>query len=97
MAAGSLQRLCDITNSKVEVEPKSEEALKPISERPVAKIEAEAEASQSAYPGIRPLSIHTLPVPIDFAKYGSRMAEVEAYRRKPLRRQPGIPSASKLM
>lgn len=64
-------------------QPKSEEALKPVSERPVAK-----KTKPKPKPYKAPIESYALTpytpsgYPTTFAKYGPRMAEVEAYRRK---------------
>lgn len=64
-------------------QPKSEEALKPISERPVAK-----KSKPKPKPYKAPIEPYALTpytrssYPKTFARYGSRMAEVESYRRK---------------
>jgi hypothetical protein len=68
-------------NSKEE--PKSQDALKPISERPVAK-----KSTPKPKPYKAPIEPYALTpytrsgYSKTFAKYGSRIAEVEAYRRK---------------
>ena len=68
---------------KAKEEPKSEEALKPVAERPVAK-----KSKPKPKPHKAPIESYALSpytrsgYPKTFAKYGSRMGEVEAYRRK---------------
>ena len=84
VAAGVALSGCATSQTqKVEVEPKSEEALKPISERPVAKKSKPKPKPHKARIPEYVLSPYTRSqYPSTFAKYGSRMAEVEAYRRK---------------
>ena len=84
VAAGVALSGCATSQTqKVEVEPKSEEALKPISERPVAKKSTPKPKPHKARIPEYVLSPYTRSqYPSTFAKYGSRMADVEAYRRK---------------
>ena len=78
IAAGAVISGCTQTQ-----EPKSEDALKPINERPVAK-----KSTPKPKPHQAPIEPYALTpytrsqYPKTFAKYGTRMAEVEAYRRK---------------
>ena len=80
-ATGVIVSGCSTTNTeKVQT---NEEALKPISERPVAKKSKPKPKPHKARIPEYVLGPYTRSqYPSTFAKYGSRMAEVEAYRRK---------------
>ena len=84
LALGVVVSGCATTKTQEpKLQPKSEEALKPISDRPVAK-----KTKPKPKPYEAPIESYELwpytpsGYPTTFAKYGPRMAEVEAYSRK---------------
>ena len=84
LALGVVVSGCTTTKTQEpKQEPRSEEALKPVSERPVAK-----KSKPKPKPYKAPIESYVLDPytrsgwPSTFAKYGPRMGEIEAYRRK---------------